>query len=59
MYVSVLPACIPMHYVCLVSEDARRDLDALGLELQIVVIYHVGAGKWILALCKSSPTFSH
>lgn len=56
MYVS---ACMPMYYVCLVSEEARRDLDALELELQMDVIHHVGAGNWILALCKSSPAFSH
>ena len=58
MYVSVLPACMPMHYVCLVSEEARRDLDALELELQMVVIHHAGAGNWILVLCSSSSALA-
>lgn len=35
IYISVLPACISLHYVCTVPMDARRVSDPLDLELTV------------------------
>ena len=51
--------CFPWMYVCvpcacLMSESQKRMSDPLGLELQVVVSYHVDAGSWSQVLCKSN-----
>lgn len=34
--------------------DQKKALDALGLELEIIVSCREGAGSWTQALCKST-----
>lgn len=48
MYVSVLPSCTFMYHMCALS------VEALEMELQIVVSHHVGARKQTQVLHKSS-----
>jgi hypothetical protein len=39
--------------------ESRKELYLLGLELQMVVSCHVGAGNWTLVLCKNSKCSHH
>ena len=51
MCISVLLTCRSMPH----THEARRQiLGSLGLELQMVVSHHVGAGKGPQVFCKSS-----
>lgn len=40
-------ACMYVYVICvpLVLSDVRRELDSLGLELQVVVTHYLGAGN--------------
>lgn len=51
MYMGILPVCISVYAV---EIGTRRVLDIPELELQTVVILHVGAGKRTRVLYKSS-----
>ena len=46
MYVSALPACVPMHQVHPWCQGSQKGvLDLSELELQKTVMYHFGAGN--------------
>lgn len=42
LFVSVLPECMYVYYVCL---EVRKGIRFLGLEFWMVVDHHVGTGK--------------
>lgn len=52
IYMVVLPAFVPIFITCM--QYSRRTLDSLGLGLQTVLGYHVGASNQTLLPWKSS-----
>lgn len=55
MYMSVLPACLNVHHMCVwCLWRPEEGLDHLGLELQAVVSSHVCAVNWTWVLCRAS-----
>lgn len=52
----VLITCVCASHVCLVYVEVKRALDALELELKMVIHHHVGAGKGTCVLSKNKPS---
>lgn len=59
MCTSVLPACVCAPHAFLISAEARRGLDPLKLEYQIVINYHMGMEPGSSAKAASSLPLSH
>lgn len=53
----VFPACMSANHVCTVLEEARRELEMQGVELQMGVSGHVGAVNWTGAPWQSCQSF--
>lgn len=49
---------VALHYVYIVAMEVRT-LGSLGLEFQVVVNHHVGAGNYTWVSCKSSSALNH
>lgn len=57
MAVLCVCACVCALHACMPTEDRRKVLDPLGLELQRVLIQHVGTGNGTRVPQKSSKSF--
>lgn len=56
MCVSVSPECMSVHHLWAGTHgDQKRVLNPLGLELQVVISYHVSAGNQIVDFWKEQP----
>lgn len=57
MYISIVLACMSVSsYVCSSYGGQKRALNPLGLQLQTVVSYVIGAGNCSLGKTASAPT---
>lgn len=58
MHMSVLTVCVSMSCANLVAMEVRTGHCISEMESQMVVTYHVSAGKWTQVLRKSSHTLT-